>query len=316
MKIAKVSNVPYKMIGGSISKFSDCEVKYTDLGNIKEVMYMRKKYDGGQFGITKLSKDEYMVNDTGEVKEYNHGETRKDNSDNLRRTFKKIRNIINYNFCGGSNELMFTGTYADNMTDNKQLYDDFRKFIQKLKYKYGHIEYMSIVEPQGRGAWHCHVLLKFMDVDKIYIPNKEIAEIWGKGFVTVRRIRNDVDNLGAYLSAYLGDIEVCDENTEIVKQYISDNKIVEYKNVEIDGKQKKFVKGGRLHLYPVGMNIYRKSRGIKEPVSEMVQYNDIEEIQNVNPSYVSAISICDDEGAEVNKIIYEIYNTKGKKENV
>lgn len=301
MKIAKLSDVPFKMIGSGAS------VKYTDLGSIKEVMYMSKTFDGQQFGVRKLSKDEYMVIDTGEVKEYKHGETRKDNTDNLRRTFKKIRNIINYNFCGGNNELMFTGTYRENMTDREQLYHDFEKFIKRLKYKYGHVEYMNIVEPQGRGAWHVHVLLKFMDCDKIFIPNKELAELWGKGFVTVRRIRSDVDNLGAYLSAYLGDIELCDENTEVIREYCDSNKVVEYKTVEVDGRQKKFVKGGRLHLYPAGMNIYRKSRGIKEPVPEKVSYDDIEDIQNVKPSYVSAISVCDDEGAEINRIIYEIY---------
>lgn len=301
MKIAKVSDVSFKMIGAGSS------VKCTDLGSMKEIMYMSKSFDGQQFGVKKLSKDEYMVIDTGEVKEYKHRETRKDNTESLRKTFKKIRNIINYNFCGGGNELMFTGTYRENMTDRDVLMRDFQKFMQKVKYKYGRVEYMNIVEPQGRGAWHVHVLLKFMDCDRIFIPNKELAEMWGKGFVTVRRIRNDVDNLGAYLSAYLGDIELCDENTEVIREYCNTNKVVEYKTVEVDGRQKKFVKGGRLHLYPAGMNIYRKSRGIKEPVSEKVSYDDIEDIQNVKPSYVSAISVCDDEGAEINRIIYEIY---------
>ena len=51
-------------------------------------------------------------------------------------------------------------------------------------------------------------LLKFIRLNKIYIPNKKINEMWGNGFVVVKVIKvikQNVDNLGAYLSAYLGD---------------------------------------------------------------------------------------------------------------
>lgn len=305
MKISKNNNVPFRLL----TNFNTL-VKFTDFGKFKEIMYIMKKSDGQQFGIRKLSKDDYLVLTSGEVKQYQHGETRKDNTDNLRKTFKKIRNLINYNFFGCDNELMFTGTYAENMTDRERLYDDFRKFIQRVKYKYGHVEYMSIVEPQARGAWHCHVLMKFIDCEKIYIPNAEIAKMWGHGFVTVRRLRKDVDNLGAYLSAYLGDIEVTADNADVIKEYTDTSKVVEYKTVDVDGQKKKFVKGGRLHLYPVGMNIYRKSRGIKEPPEKECCLGDIDGIEYVRPDYVSCISICDDDGVEVNKIIYEIYRNE------
>lgn len=40
-----------------------------------------------------------------------------------------------------------------------------------------------------------------------YIPNDEMAEIWGQGFTKTRRLDN-VDNVGAYLTAYLGDMEI------------------------------------------------------------------------------------------------------------
>lgn len=315
MKILKCNDVPYKLIGCGSSSLRSLQVKCTDFGHTKEIMYQKNVSDGGQFDVLKLSKDDYIVKSTGEVKQYKHSEVRTDNIDNLRRTFKKIRNLINNNFFGGDNELMFTGTYRENMTDSKRLYDDFRKFMMKVKYKYGHVEYLSIVEPQARGAWHCHVLLKFMDVQKIYIPNSEIADLWGQGFVTVRRLRKDVDNLGAYLSAYLGDIEVNAYNEEVIKEYTSSAKVVEYKEIEVDGQKKKFVKGGRLHLYPSGMNIYRKSRGIKEPKIETVDYWDIDDIQDLKPSYVSAVSICDDDNNELNNIIYEVYKIESKRIN-
>lgn len=291
-------------------------VKYTDMGNLKEIMYIEKLNLKG-VDITKLNKNEYIVNSTGEILEYQHTDNRSQNKDNLRKTFKKIRHLINNNFGGASNELAFTITYKENMTDTKRLYDDFRKFIMRLKYKYSDVEYLSVVEPQGRGSWHCHVLLKFTEHEKIYIPNKEVAELWGKGFVSVKAIRKDVDNLGAYLSAYLGDIEVNNDNLAelIYLDIVKPGQALNIKEVEVDGIKKKFIKGGRLHLYPTGMNIYRKSKGIKEPESKYVPYSFVKKIVgNATPNYSSTLTILDDSSEEfteiVNTITYEQYNMK------
>lgn len=243
MKIYKNNDCP----DGLIAK--ENIVKITDMGNLKEVRYMRSiRRDG--LGVKKISKDEYVNVEDGEVMQYKHGESRKDNVDGLRKTFKKIRHIINANFFGDDNELMITLTYAENMTDVKRLLQDFEKFWKRFKYKYGSaVEYFNVVEPQARGAWHCHCLVKFFDRDSVFIENKEISALWGHGFVTVRGLKK-VDNVGAYLSAYLGDIEVCDENNEYIQREFKDAKKIEYKNIEVDGKEKKFIKGGRLQLYP------------------------------------------------------------------
>lgn len=285
------------------------KVKIVNMGHIVEVMAIDKcNFEG--LPITKLSKDTYLVNETGEILDYKHTENRTQNKDNLRKTFKKIRHLINYNFKGNQNELTFTITYKENMTDTKKLYEDFRRFILRLKYKYSNIDYLSVVEPQARGAWHCHVLVKFNDLKKVYIPNKEIAEMWGHGFVKVKSIRKDVDNMGAYLSAYLGDVEVNDENMEyICHEYIG--KRFELKEVEIEGQKKKFIKGGRLNLYPTGMNIYRKSKGIKYPPEEWIYYSQVKKIVGTaTPNYSRVLNIIDDDNKEINSITYEQYNLK------
>lgn len=287
-------------------------VKYTDMGNIKEIMSVDKLCLSAP-DITKLSRDLYMINATGEVKEIKHTNNRSDGVSSLRKTFKKIRNIINFNFQGGGNELAFTLTYAENMTDTKRLYCDFKRFFMRLRRRYGmDIDYFSVVEPQGRGAWHCHVLLRFNSFDKIYIPNEEIAEMWGQGFVTVKAIRKDVDNLGAYLSAYLGDIELIAENEEIITECCPGGaEHYEVKEIEVEGKTKRFIKGGRLHLYPTGMNIYRKSRGIKVPESSWIHYSEAKKIVgSATPNYSSMVCILDNEDAEINRIIYEQYNLR------
>lgn len=308
-------------------------VKYTDMNNIKEVMYIQKSTNIA-FHITKLNKNEYMINETGEICKYKHTENRQQNIDSLRKTFKKIRNIINYNFTGAKNELVFTLTYAENITDTKRLYVDFKKFMKRLRYKYQKqtkIEYMSIVEPQGRGAWHCHVLLKFVDVKKIYIPNNEIWNMWssegykdkldggeGYDYTKVKAIKTKgVDNIGAYLSAYLGDIELTEDNAVEIFKHNGFNQVIgdRFIDREVDGVKKRFIKGGRLYLYPTGMNIYRKSSGIKQPTSEWITYGEVKKrIGQHKPTYTTVIDILDDNQGNkpVNLINYEFYNLKRK----
>lgn len=289
------------------------KIKLTDMGNIKEIMYLQKSTIQ-PFGIKKISKNEYMVVATGEILEYkNRSENRSQDKESLRKTFKKLRELINTNFVGNRNELCFTITYKENVRDPKVLYKDFDKFMKKLKYRYGSVDYINVVEPQERGAWHCHILLRFNYLKKAYIPNKEISEMWGKGFVKVKAMKKDIDNLGAYLSAYLGDIEITDSN---VTQLVQDGAIkvgqsISIKEIEIEGKKKKFIKGGRLHYYPTGMNIYRASRGIKQPIVSHISYEDAKKIVGAaTPTYSTCTLIQDDNENIVNTIVYEQYNLK------
>lgn len=202
---------------------------------------------GGAIGrYRKLDKDTMMDIETGEMVGINHSKTRNEQMQSLRRSIRNLRMIINANFYGKLNELFITLTYAENMQDIKRLHRDYKVFYQKLKRRYkGYgFEYISVPEPQLRGAWHLHVLLKSMSKEYLYIPNDEVAELWGNGFTKTQRLEN-VDNVGAYVSAYLTDLYDEDTGTS--------------------------TKGARLFLYPAGMNLYRCSRGIKRP--EIVKGN-------------------------------------------
>jgi len=183
----------------------------------------------------KVSKNEILDTTTGEVIKIKNSKNRGEQLSSLLGTIRRLRMIINANFYGEPNELFVTLTYRENMTDVKRLYGDFKRFYMRLKRKYEEykFEYIYTIEPQMRGAWHIHLLLKAVNVNYLFIPNEEIAELWGHGFTKTERLLN-VDNIGAYLSAYLTNLE--------------------------DG-----TKGARLYLYPSGVNIYRTSRGIKKP---------------------------------------------------
>ena len=209
-------------------------VKNYICGHVVETVEL-ERVNGCVKRYRKLSKNEMMDIITGEIIEVENSKSRDEQLGSLRRTIRRLRMIINANFYGDPNELFITLTYRENMTDVKRLYRDFEKFYKRLRrrYKEYKFEYINAIEPQLRGAWHIHLLLKAMNVKYLHIPNEEIAKLWGYGFTKTKRIES-VDNIGAYLSAYLT-------------------------NIEGGGK------GARLYLYPSGVNIYRTSRGIKKP---------------------------------------------------
>lgn len=279
-------------------------VTVTQMNHLTEIQYMEKM--NRAVAIKKLNKDEYVNLATGEIKEYQHIENRSESYNSLRQTFKKIRYLINNNFTGKPNELFVTLTYAENMTDTKRLYTDMNKFIKRLKYKYkesSDIDYLSVVEPQGRGAWHIHVLLRFNALSSVFVPSHELAGLWGHGFIKIERIQS-VDNIGAYLSAYLADVELTDDN--IRNAVAEDREIVEK---EVDGVKKQFVKGGRLHMYPSGMNLYRKSKGIAFPERKKMTYKNAKKIVGSGqPHYSKRYEIESDEFS--NTIAFEQYNSK------
>lgn len=249
----------------------------------------------------KLSKTEYIDLETGEVKEYELSETRADNKDSLRKTFRKIRELINANCLDSKKVHWVTLTYRENMTDTKQLYSDFDKFLKRFKYyckKQGLIapEYICVIEPQKRGAWHCHVIFIWQQKAPYIANNAVLAPMWSHGFTKIQAIPNDCDNLGAYLSAYLADIPV-----------------------ELDGdntttkNNKGIIKGGRLSLYPVGVNIVRHSKGIKQADAELVAPDKVENEKASAGTLTFQCSYClsDEKGFE-RYLSKSYYNTKRK----
>lgn len=257
--------------------------------------------------VRKLDAERFWDIRTGEIKEYKQSETRADNYDSLRKTFRRIRWLVNANCEEPKKCRWVTLTYAENMTDPKRLHRDYSAFWKRFcrycdKMGYGRPEYLSVVEPQGRGAWHVHAFFIWPD-QAPFIPNHELASIWSYGFVNIRKMES-CDNLGAYFSAYLADAPL-----EECKGYDG-----EVKTVVINGKEKKFVKGGRLHMYPPGMNIYRKSRGIKEPRSFMCEKDDVEtnKVALGQATYKDCYTMVR-AGQAVNIITREYYNTNRKK---
>ena len=241
----------------------------------------------------KVDADHYIDTETGELREYKHVSTsRTDNMQELRATFARIRALINANCTDPERLRLITLTYAENMTDTERLKRDFEAFIKRFRRRWGACEYIDVVEPQARGAWHHH-LIPIYEGKAPYIPNAELAECWGHGFVKVESL-DDVDNVGAYLSAYLADAETEDgTGTEKTLR---------------NGQRKRVVKGGRLHMYPKGMKICRHSNGLVKPEQFWVEsQEDIERaadaIEGATETFKRTFKIEDEKGRTYSGVV-------------
>lgn len=290
---------------------SPCKV--TTMGNILEVVTMQKPVSPPP--IRKIDADHYVDLRTGEVFDYERGDTRADSLQGIRRTLAHIRNLVNTNVTEPENVRWVTLTYAENMTDTKRLYRDYEKFWKKFLYwcKRNGIskpEYINVIEPQGRGAWHCHVFF-IWDEKAPYIPNNEVLQpMWGHGFTKIKAL-TDVDNVGAYFSAYLADMPL-DEYEKLSCARL-DVQSVEKEFTNDDGltKTKKFVKGGRLVLYPAKMNIVRKSSGIKVAVPESMTYDEArKKVSSAKLTYSRSYEVVGDDDVAVNVVTKAYYNRK------
>lgn len=345
-------------------------VKFTPQGNIFEIMAYDHKSSGN--GIIKIDRDHYynskepLFNSDGEcidypqyqslsgkssrfelhtaengytyhMKKYNSTQNRAQGPNEIRKTFKRLRALINTNVTDTRKCKFITLTYAENMTDSKQLMKDlssfnkrFKRYISTLTDSHGRnlnltYEYISVVEPQARGAWHAHIIYIFNKQIK-FIDNNVVYSLWNsgrsetkRGFTTTRKIDN-VDNVGAYLTAYLADIEVTDDMSQTQYLNIESNKL-QIKEMSVPDydrygscsgkKKKKFIKGGRLSLYPPGFHIYRCSRGIKRPESRYCLYGDalLEIGSEAVRTFSKAVSISDGDNYS-NTLTYEFYNKK------
>lgn len=127
------------------------------------------------------------------------------------RTRERIRRLILANFDNHSK--FITLTFRENMTDLDEAHVRFKRFIQRMRYKYQGFKYLAVVEFQERGAVHYHMIS-----DLPFIKNKELADIWKQGFVKINDISH-VDNVGAYMIKYMAK-DLADKRLSGRKAYL------------------------------------------------------------------------------------------------
>ena len=291
MKFIKLNNFV-------IPKVNCLPCSYKIMGSILEITIVEKINKTPH--ILKIDKNHYCKLSSGEIFEFTHTDSRMDNKASVSKSLKSLRELINTNIIDYRKVKWITLTYSENMTNEKRLYKDFKNFIEKFRRHYGKCEYIVACEPQGRGAWHMHLLIIF-NKKAPFIENNELEKLWKFGFTKTQNLSDNIDNIGSYLTAYLGDMEITDYAK--TGNYDIMNKKIKYIN------DKKYIKGGRLNLYPVGFHLYRCSKGIKKPIKYNGEYNNVlKKFSNPKLVYSSCLKI--EDNSFNNSIIYQQYNLK------
>lgn len=285
-------------------------VKVTTCGNVTCVSTTHTPFT---FVCDRIDKDHYCYLPTGEIREYSHGTSRASDLQSVARSLALGRDILNANITDVSKCRWLTLTYAENMTDPKRLYRDFQTFNRRCRSAFGRYEYITAAEPQKRGAWHLHCVFIFPEKAP-FMKNEIVRNLWGQGHVMIKRLDENVDNIGAYLTAYLGDMELTDDE----KADVHPGRIKTVDYIDNDGKMKnkRYVKGGRLKMYPPGFHMFRFSKGIKRPDVKYMYYGNFEQKEKASCgtlTFSEKVEFSDETSGFTTSVSYEYYNKARKK---
>lgn len=160
-----------------------------------------------------------------------------------RKARNNFRRLVLSNF--GNRDKFITLTFRDNngidIRNIEQCNKEFKKFIQRLRRKYGDFKYCAVIEFQDkykRGAIHYHLLANLP-----YVPHDTLSQIWGLGFVGINAITG-CDNIGAYMTKYMMK-DNDDERLQGKKSYFTSKNLIKpiitygYKAEEIYQEYKK-----------------------------------------------------------------------------
>lgn len=197
--------------------------------------------------MIRIDKDHGVNPETGELIVFNHSVNRRERMADFRRSLSALRDLILTNVVDLPRCFFVTITYDENISDKKRLQKDFPNFIKKVRRKYGRCEYIQVVEFQGRGALHCHVILIFDEVPSISIGDEQIRKCWALGSVNSGPITS-AEATAKYLTNYLFEYQLYREKWD---DYC---------------KSKKQKKGERVPFYESGSHLYNPSRGIRRPI--------------------------------------------------
>ena len=227
---------------------------------------------------------------TGECIEFSKERKPEQKQTHIIRAANELRRIINNNFKGDDSEVFLTLTYRKPMKDYSQANKDFLAFWNKFKYYYKTCDYIRVIEPQGNGSWHFHVLIKSFKTPYLFIDKAVVSKLWTHGSFKIKRLPF-VDNFGAYFCASFKD------NNE-------------------NASEKALLKGKRLNYYPENFKLYTCSYGIQKPLKTYMTHQEFEDMVEFSEKCYSCTTAIEIDGVEVNTITYEQYKMEGCYQNV
>lgn len=148
------------------------------------------------------------------------------------RAFNKIRRLIFENFGVGCKflTLTFSRQAGFDIRDLKVCNIKLSEFVKRLRVLWPNMKYLAKPEFQRSGAVHYHLIL-----DIGYMAKKILADLWGHGFIDIRRV-NSKEQIGPYISKYLGK-DLCDERFKGHRSYFYSNNLEKIRKYHFDKVQ-------------------------------------------------------------------------------
>ncbi len=228
-------------------------VKRVDCGLVVKYKLFEHKPDAPCITpLTGSDGSRWYLDKTGTLYPMRVSESKGDNLDSVKRSFSRLRDIINCNALNPAGALFVTFTYDPSCLRSpltlRKVSNDMANAFRRLRHDGYSFEYVYTVEQQGNGNWHSHCLFFFPGVAP-YLAQDYLEWVWQAGFVRVskRFDSGDIRNVGSYVCADL--------------TYGS-------------GSEHGHVKDERLLSYPSGMHLYRCSRGVARPVSTDIDFSE------------------------------------------
>jgi len=127
--------------------------------------------------------------------------------DNAQRASLAFRRLVLCNLGEPPFPLLFTFTYAENITSCKQGYKDFNTFIRLMRNKYGQgFRYVAVPEFQQRGAIHFHALFWGIPQQNTVFQQERstrvLAKLWRQGFLYLKETDGN-ERLSSYIAKYM-----------------------------------------------------------------------------------------------------------------
>lgn len=236
----------------------------------------------------KIGKNKTIDIRTGEIKQYDSSTGLKD-SKSIKRSMKKLKELVNLNFSGEKNELFITLTCLEPVTKLSVIKKCVTQFIRRLKYKYPKCRFLYICKFEqdligGEYCWHCHILLKDLNHKTLFIPNPIICKLWKNGFTQTKRVYNKkgedniefqemTDDINYYPSdSYSSNID--SDNLES-NDTDSDKAGSSASTSEVSGIAEYISKDTQLYKVKKGEVVYVTSNNVERPIVYNGTYKEI-----------------------------------------
>lgn len=165
------------------------KIKVDDIENEKHIKEIKKEFEKSEeteeiIKLTRIDEKDY-----------------KRNIENINRTRMSLKRLINANVGQYKEYDKFYTLTFKKYVNREELCKQFMLFKKRMYRKYGKFEYIAVIERGTKGTKRLHIHMVCFGIK--FIPQKQLAAIWGQGFVDIRAIDEEIDNVADYMCKYV-----------------------------------------------------------------------------------------------------------------